>query len=85
MYCYFSLYSDINLCNLAIIKSNAALNLKGLYARHPNSLDLQAMFEAYFERRGVNTKIATFLPACIGYEDQGEYVQRLEGGSIPSV
>lgn len=67
---------------------NATSDLTTLFVGPPfESLDteLQAMFEAYLEERGINTELATIFPVVIEWKEQREYVDWLQSKStIPT-
>jgi len=53
---------------------------RSLYAGPPfGNLDpeLQAMIEKYLEERGIDARLATFLPEYVDFKEQREYVQWL--------
>lgn len=57
-----------------------AAEARGLYVGPPFrnlDADLQAMFAAYLDERGINTTLATFLPEYVEFKEQREYVQWL--------
>lgn len=54
--------------------------LRALYTGPPfNNLDedLQILLEKYLEERGVNTRLALFIPDYIDHKEQKEYVKWL--------
>lgn len=59
---------------------------QALYTGPPfNSLDedLQIFFEKYLEERGINTRLALFIPDYIDHKEQKEYIRWLQSKSCP--
>lgn len=40
--------------------------------------DLQAMLERYLDERGINSRLATFVPDYVDFKEQKEYIKWLE-------
>jgi complement component 1 Q subcomponent-binding protein len=52
---------------------------------HFNQLDedLQILLEKYIEERGINTRMALFIPDYIDHKEQKEYIRWLNSESLP--